>query len=196
MMKSLVRRKQRAESGRAGAKAGPRARAAARRVQGFTLLEALISVAVLAGLTTASVLAWSGSVRRIQKSERLHKAAALLEQKMVELEAQYKHTGRPVPEEGEGDFPEEPDWSWKFKTRKIALPPASLWLSARGIPQNEMTVSVTEALRDILSKTATEVQLTVRSKKTGHSWALAALFVNYENAPLMIQSIFNQAAGG
>ena len=166
------------------------------RNKGFTLLEALIAVAVLAGLTTASVLTWSGSVRRIQKSERLHKAAALLEQKMAELEAQYKNANRAVPEEGEGDFPEEPDWSWSFKTRRFALPPASVWLSARGLPQNEMSLSITEALRDILSKTAMEVQLTVRSKKTGHSWTLAGLFVNYENAPLMIQSIFNQAGAG
>ena len=164
--------------------------------RGFTLLEALIAVAVLAGLTSASVLTWSGSVRRIQKSERLHKAAALLEQKMADLETQYKNTGRAVPEEGKGDFPEEPDWSWRFKARRIALPPASLWLTSRSIPQNEMSLSITESLRDILSKTATEVQLTVLSKKTGHSWTLAGLFVSYENAPLMIQSLLNQSKSG
>ena len=60
------------------------------RLKGFTLIEVLAAVAVLAGLMAVAAFSWSGNFRRLQKSKDLNEVSFLLEQKMSELEGKYK----------------------------------------------------------------------------------------------------------
>ena len=90
---------------------------------GFTLIEVVASTALLALLLTLTSLAWSNAFRRIQKSRHIKEAAVLLEEKMNELEALYKiDTTLPLPEEDEGDFPENKNFTWKYETKPFTLP--------------------------------------------------------------------------
>ena len=160
--------------------------------KGFTLIEVLAAVAVLAGLMAVAVFSWSGNFRRLKKSKDLSEISFLLEQKMSELEAQYKNEIDSLLEKGEGEFFENPNYSWSYQTRPLALPDTLTWLSIQGLPQNDMNISVTEALKDILSNSVIELKLTVHLTKTGKGHSLTTYFINYENVPSMVQSILSK----
>ena len=160
---------------------------------GFTLIEVLAALAVLAGLMAVATFSWSDNFRRLRKSQKLTAVSSLLEQKMAELEAQYKNENiTNLPLEGEeGEFLENPDYGWKYQTQPLTLPDTLTFLAIQGLPQNDMNISLTESLKDILSKSVVEVQLTVYVKKTGKGHSLSAYFIHYENVPLMVQSILS-----
>ena len=161
--------------------------------KGFTLLEVLVAMAILVGLMAIASLSWSGNFRRLKKSRHLHTLAILLERKMSELEVEYKDEDiSSLPEKGEGEFFEEPDYKWSYETRPLTLPDTLAWLAVQGLPQNDMNISLTETLKDILSKTVVEVRLTVSLTKGGKGQSLTTYFVNYENVPLMVQSLLGQ----
>lgn len=166
-----------------------------RRQRGFTLIEILAAVGVLAGLIAVVSFSWSGNFRRLQKSRNLNKASSLLEQKMSELEVKYKSGNRVFPlEKEEGEFSEEPDYSWSYQTRPLTMPDVLTWLTAQGLPQNDMNISLTEALKNILSETVVELELTVHLKKSGKKYSLTSYFVNYDNAPALVESILSKFA--
>ena len=114
---------------------------------------------------------------------------------MSELEVKYKNENMSsLPKKGEGEFFEEPDYKWSYETRPLTLPDTLAWLAAQGLPQNDRNISLTEALKEILSKTVVEVRLTVGLIKGGKGQSLTTYFVNYENVPLMVQSLLSQFA--
>ena len=156
-------------------------------------MEVLAAVAILAGLMAAVSLSWSGSFRRFKKSKNLNTITTLLEKKMSELEVKYKNENiNSLPKKGEGEFFEEPDYKWSYETRPLTLPDTLVWLAAQELPQNDMNISLTEALKEILSGTVVEVKLTVSLIKSGKGQSLSTYFVNYENVPLMVQSLLSQ----
>ena len=164
--------------------------------KGFTLIEVLTAVALLAGLMAVASLSWSGNFRRLQKSQNRNTISGLLEQKMAELEAKYKNENiTTLPSEDKGEFFEEPDYDWQYKTQPLSLPDTLTWLAAQGLPQDEKNISLTEALKNVLSGTVVEVQLTVNLKKTGKGYSLTTYFVNYENVPGLVGAILSQFAG-
>ena len=166
------------------------------KARGFTLIEVLTAVALLAGLMAVASLSWSGNFRRLRKSENRNIINRLLEQKMAELEAKYKNENiNTLPSEDKGEFFEEPNYKWQYKTQPLALPDTLTWLAAQGLPQDERNISLTEALKNILSSTVVEVQLTVQLKKTEKGYSLTTYFVNYDSVPGLVGAILGQFSG-
>lgn len=79
------------------------------RMRGFTLLEILVAVTILAVSFTAIFRIYGGTLRNLERSERHARAAVLGGEKLEELLAR-----RPFPPANEqGTFAGNPDYSYK-----------------------------------------------------------------------------------
>ena len=161
--------------------------------KGFSLIEVLASILVLAGLISVVVQLSYGNTRRMKKARQLEKIAGLLELKMRELEEEFK--GKKIiqlPDQDEGDFESEKNYSWSYETQPLILPHPEILLSLIRIPENELNIKMAQTLTGILSESVVELKLTVhytgkKGKKLNYS--LVSYFINYDDAP---DFIFNR----
>ena len=161
--------------------------------KGFSLVEVLVSVLILAGLISIVVQLSYGNTRRMRKSLQLEKIASLLELKMLDLEEEFKGEKiSDLPEQGEGEFENEKHYFWGYKTQPLALPPLETLLSLIQLPKNELNIKMVNTLINVLSGTVVELKLTVHyggGREKPLSYSLVSYFVNYEDAP---DFIFNE----
>jgi prepilin-type N-terminal cleavage/methylation domain-containing protein len=93
-------------------------------VKGFTLLEVIVSVAILAVALLGFHQGQSSSVRLSVRSERLAQATGLAQQKMTDAELTLQKKGMTgLPEEEKGEFKDEPfkEFRWVRKIEKVNL---------------------------------------------------------------------------
>ena len=157
---------------------------------GFTLIEVLSALVILAGFTALVTRMTYGNYQRLQKSQRMEKAAVLLERKMSEIEAEYKNQNIiNLPEEDKGIFEEEKDFVWSYETRPLMIPKTLTLLALQKIPQNEINRKIAGLIREVLSETVVELKLKVTYQKGKRSvdYSLVSYFVNYEDAPEYIR---------
>ncbi|MBL4632293.1 MAG: type II secretion system protein [Kofleriaceae bacterium] len=98
-----------------------------RGVGGFTLIEVMIALAILAGMLTVLLRGAAGNVAATQRSRMMTAATELARGKMYDIEEDLLHNGfQPDLQEDEGDFEEEgwPQISWKSEIEKVELPNA------------------------------------------------------------------------
>jgi general secretion pathway protein I len=94
-----------------------------RAVEGFTLLEVMVALAILAGALMAISDVVSGALRNHVRARDLEVATLLARGKMAELEDLYEAKGfRSMDEGEEGTFEEEghPEVKWKVE---VTVPP-------------------------------------------------------------------------
>lgn len=155
--------------------------------RGFSLIEVLVAMLVLAGFISIVVQLSYGNTRRIKKARQLEKAANLLEFKMLELEESFK--GKKIvrlPDQGEGKFENEEDYFWSYETQPLVLPHPRMLLSLIRLPENELNMKMAQILASILSQSVVELKLTVRYEgKRGKAFhhTLVSYFVNYIDTP-------------
>jgi general secretion pathway protein I len=100
-------------------------RAAARR-RGFTLLEVMVALAILAGALLAISDVVSGALRNHVRARHLEVATLLARGKLAELEDHYEAEGFKIADESEeGTFDEEghPEVRWRVE---VVAPPGDL----------------------------------------------------------------------
>ena len=155
--------------------------------KGFSLIEVLASILLLAGLISFMAQISYGNVRRIKKARQLEKAASLLELKMAELKEEFKGSSVPkLPPENKGEFEEEENYFWSYETQALTLPSSEILLSLARIPENELHSKMAETLTDVLSQSVVELKLTVHyegKRNKNFSYSLISYFINYEDAP-------------
>ena len=151
---------------------------------GFTLLEVLVALAILASGLVVLNSAWSGNTLRIRKVNLYQNVSTLLERKMVELEAKYK--AKPfneIPEEEEGDFGEDfPLYTWKLKTRDMEMPDLTGALTPPGEALDENLRLMIKTMTESISKSVKEVKVSVFVKHKGGKdveFSLTTYFVNW-----------------
>lgn len=158
--------------------------------KGFTLLETLIALVILAGGLTLLVTSWSGSFMRLRKTQFTYEMALLLEKKMGEIEFEFR--GQPVtsiPEEKEGDFGSEyPGYTWKLSSKNMEFPDLSQTLAAQSGGVDQMTGMIMKQMITLINQSVKEVTVTItfnkgNSKPVEHS--VVTLFVDY-NAPMSL----------
>lgn len=96
-----------------------------RRDAGFTLLEVMVALAILALALTFISQAQQASMRQVLRAKMMTVATFLAREKMVEVEDELFEEGfKDFEEEEKGDFAEEgfKNYRWVMKIEKIELP--------------------------------------------------------------------------
>jgi general secretion pathway protein I len=151
--------------------------------RGFTLLEVIIALFILAGTIIVLGTTWSGNFMRIRKSAMFNNVSTLLEQKMVEMEAKYKE--KPlgeISESEDGDFGNDfPNYRWEMKSRDLKLPDLTPLLVGQEDGADETLISTMKQVTEYLSKVIKEVKVTiyVQSGKREVEFSATQYFVDY-----------------
>lgn len=143
---------------------------------GFTLLEVMISIAILAVSLMAIFNLQSTSLIGSARAQRISIATLLARQKMaqvlIDIEAGIPKGEFPEEKEDQGSFEEEasPDYFWKLAIRKVDIP-------APPMPEGsaELLNQVFSMVSDELSKSSREVRLVISYKETDEEEEVVSL---------------------
>jgi general secretion pathway protein I len=137
--------------------------------RGFSLIEVLVALSVIAGALLVVSMAWSTSHLRMKKMKMNYQVASLLDLKVAELERKYKNEITLLPEEDEGDFndlsPEYKDYTWKMVSKKFELPDLTPILAQQQDNANPMLAMVIEQMTDFFNQSVKELTVTVVYKQ-------------------------------
>ena len=152
--------------------------------KGFTLLEVLIALMIVAGGIVALNIGWGNSFLMIRKSTMKYDVATLLERKMTEFEAKYKDKPiTEIPEGEEGDFENDfPQYRWKMESRDLVLPDLTPLLISQQENPDEMLISMMKQMTEYLNKVIKEVKISVFVKGRGGKeveFSVVQYFVDY-----------------
>ena len=149
--------------------------------RGFSLIEVLSALVVLSGVFLILGEIRSGNRKRIAKTGDYHKVVYLMEQKMVELEFDWrKKSFSSIPKEDKGDFPEENYFSWSVKTQALEVPDPAVVMNHLG--QSEPFANqVARVSAEFLEEAVLEVKLTIHYKKGDlkSDYSIATYFVDH-----------------
>jgi prepilin-type N-terminal cleavage/methylation domain-containing protein len=170
---------------------------------GFTLIEVLIAVAIIAGGIVIVTMTWSGNLLRVRKSNLYHNVGYLLERKMVEMESKYRNTPlEEIPETLKGDFGEDyPRYTWTFETQEFEMPDLTPVLIGREGGADEMLISIIRQTQDFISKSVKEATVSVivkvpkRKEGKNPKFSVTTYFVNYDQE-LDIAAAASGGSGG
>jgi general secretion pathway protein I len=141
-----------------------------KNARGFTLIEVLIALFILAGGIVLVANAWSGNFMRMRKTVMYNDVATLLERKMLEIEAKYKDKqGEQVPEEDGGDFgPDYKQYRWTLKSKDLKFPDITPLLVAQSGGQgvDDTMLSMLKQVTEYLNKTVKELKVSVFAKSS------------------------------
>lgn len=169
-----------------------------RNQRGFTLIEVLVALIIVAAAIMASASLWSGNFSVMRKSALNYDVATILERKMVELEAKYSNKSfTEIPDEDEGDFGTEfPQFRWTMKARDMEFPDLTpLIASQQENNPNEMLTMIIKQMTEYLNKAIKEVKVSVFVKrgKKEVEFSATQYLVDYNKD---IASALGGAAGG
>lgn len=153
--------------------------------KGFTLVEILIAMLILASGVMLLANSWSGSFLRIKKTQINSEVAALLERKMIEIDVKYR--GKPldsIPEEESDDFGTEyKQYRWVMKSKEFELPDLSTGMASKSGGANEMLLQLMKTLTEQLKKTVKEVKVSVfykPQKGKEAEYSVTTYFIDYD----------------
>ena len=158
-----------------------------KNARGFTLVETLLALSIMATALILLTQSWSGAFNSVRKTQHNFEVAALLERKMIEIDMLYRGKSvESIPDEQAEDFGEEfPQYSWKLKSKKFEFPDLSGILTAREGGADQMTMSLIKQLGEGISKAIKEVTVTViynpeNSKKKPLEYSITTYYVDYD----------------
>lgn len=130
---------------------------------GFTLVEVLVAMLILAGAILALSQSWTGSIFGFRKTQNVQQIVGLLKKKTTELEIKYKRMSfESIPEEESGDFGSDyPEYTWTSTAKKLEFPDLSqVLISAEG-GANDMMLSVVKQMTEFFSNSTKELKVTI-----------------------------------
>lgn len=135
-----------------------------RREKGFSLIEVLIAIVILAGSIVTVSLSWSGNLMRLRKSKLKTEVAFLLERKVSEVLMQYEGGSLDeIPEEESGDFGKGfSKYSWEMTSKEFEMPDMKAATIAKmGDSNSELLGIMMEQMQEFFSKSIKEVTVSI-----------------------------------
>jgi prepilin-type N-terminal cleavage/methylation domain-containing protein len=136
-----------------------------RNNKGFSLLEVLIAITIMASCVVVVAMAWSGSQLRIRKMRLNNQAAFLLDYKVAETEKRFRNEITLLPDDEAGTFDdlgkEYRNFSWVLKSKKFEMPDISGFLKQNKNGADPIMTMVMEQMKNYFDQAAKEVTITV-----------------------------------
>ena len=149
--------------------------------KGFTLIEVLVALMILAGTSIVLYESWGGSLRAVKKGRFYNTVTLLLQKKVVEFEVQAKTKKIDEVVDEEGDFGSDyPEYKWKIKVHPFAVPPINPNGGGLG-EQNQMADMIMKTMSDYFEKAVREVLVTViyKSGDKENKYSVSTIYVDY-----------------
>ena len=150
---------------------------------GFTLLEVLIAMMILAAGVLLLAQSRSSSYNRLKKTQKNVEIAALLERKLAETDMKYRGKSiEGIPESEEDEFEGFPEYSWKLESKEFEMPDLSGILVGRDGGADQTMLTLMKQFSEHLSKSIKEVKVTVvyKSKNKEFEYSATLLFVDHD----------------
>ncbi|MCB0378837.1 MAG: prepilin-type N-terminal cleavage/methylation domain-containing protein [Bdellovibrionales bacterium] len=132
--------------------------------KGFSLFEVLIAMVIMASAAALLSTAWGGNQMRVQKIAINNKAAFLLDQIVSELEIKYANKFTQIPDNEEGTFDGNPDFTWSMRTQDFEMPDLSSLL-IQGDDGNQMLLMIVDKLTEYMNESVKEMKVTITYAK-------------------------------
>lgn len=134
---------------------------------GFTLLEVVLALVVMASGLFILTNSWSSTYSRLRKTQVQVQIASLLERKVAEIEREYKNKSlESIPEEKEDNFGSElPQYSWQMKSKKFEMPNLSALLTAQPGGADPVLMGLMDTYTEFLGKSIKEINISVIFKE-------------------------------
>lgn len=149
---------------------------------GFSLIEVMIAMMILAGAMVALSQSWQGSLFSFRKAQNVNTIVSLLKKKTTELEIKYKSKSfSEIPEDESGDFGAEyPEFTWVSKTKDLEFPDLSQILISKEGGANDTVLMVIKQMTDFISKATKELKVSVvwKSNNKEVTYSVVTYLVN------------------
>lgn len=151
--------------------------------KGFSLIEVLVALAILAGGIIIVSSSWSGNFLRVRKSTLYNNVSVLLERKMTEIDALYRGKSiDEIPDEDSGDFGSDfPEYRWTLNSQPFEMPDLSANLTSQKGGADDTLIQVLKQMKEFMSESVVEAKVTVfvkgRSKEI--KFSATTYFVDY-----------------
>lgn len=155
------------------------------KTKGFTLVEVLIAISIIATIAVVIGSSWSGNLIRFKSAQIKIQAVELLQKKILEIETEYKNKVDSLPTEKQsGTFEDDrfKRYKWEWEAQEIDIPDIAALVDPDG--KDTMVVAVLENFRDYLNKSIKEVQVIVtyqNGKEKPYKFTVPFYMVNFDN---------------
>ena len=153
-----------------------------KKIAGFTLIEVLIAMMILAGSLIALSASWRGSIMAYQKGRQVNVITRLLQKQATEMEIRFRNENMLTDQELEGDFGTDyPNLSWKTEVKALQFPDLAPLLVSQEGGADQITLTVIRQMSTQLSQAIKEMKVSVlwKNQDSVATYSITTYLISY-----------------